>query len=256
MGFLDEEFFLTSLYWEQFLYDGQLAFEAGRILSFDFVDVSGYPSLWLRFQNASLSYNSTIPFALSGVGAGAGIKLTDQWFVGGSFHDANARFTEFDFLVDGPEFLKQAYVSWSPAPAQRFDQQFRLTYWYADERSSAGIDDGWGLAFSANWLFDERWMPFTRMGWSQGKAPRSNTSIVAGMLYRPVNGIGGLGVAWGWESLSDPSLGKQQAAEVFFRYNILSNLAITPSLQVPIDPAQNPAHNTVPVAGLRARVNF
>lgn len=256
MGFLDEDWFLTSLYWEQFLFDGKVVFLAGRIFSFDFLDVSGYASLWLRFQNGSLSYNSTIPYTLPGVGAGAGFRLTDQWFVGETLHDANGEFTKYDFLVDGPEFLKQAYVSWAPARTQRFDQQVRLTFWHMDERSGPGIDDGRGLAISANWLFDERWMPFMRAGWADGETARADTSVVVGMLYRPDNQIGELGVAWGCESLSEPGLGEQQAIEVFFRYIVLSNLAITPSLQVLIDPAQNPSHDKVLVGGLRARVNF
>jgi porin len=256
MGFLDEGWFLTSLYWEQFLCDGNVALVAGRLFSFDFVDVSGYPSLWLRFQNGSLSYNGTIPYRLPGMGAGAGVRLTDQWFLGGTLHDANGEFTEYDFLVDGSEFFKQAYVSWAPTRAQRFDRRANITIWHVDERSGPGIDEGWGLAFSGNWLFDGGWMPFTRAGWADGQAARADASLVVGTLYRPDNEIGELGLAWGWESLAAPGLGEQQATEVFFRYDVLPNFAVTPSLQVLIDPALNPSHDTVVVGGLRARVNF
>lgn len=255
-SFSDAGWFLAPLYWEQFLYDGRFGFVVGRLDSLDFIDISGYSGQWHRFQNASLLVNSTIPYPDLGFGAGAGFKIGSDWVVGASIHDANGSAQDFDFLVDGREFFKQVYVSWSPDRARRLDRAAHLTLWHADERTGLGIDDGWGLALSCNWMLDCGWMPFARVGWADGEASRADATILAGMLYRPESGIGEFGGALGWESLSNDTLGDQTAAELFFRWDVSPNFSLTPSVQVLIDPALNPPDDLLVLGGLRARVSF
>lgn len=255
-SFTDAGWFMAPLYWEQFLADGRVGLVAGRIDSLDFVDISGYTGQWRRFQNGSLLVNSTIPYPDVGLGAGAGGKIGDDWVLGATIHDANGAVNEFDFLVDGAEFFKQAYLSWSPDRSRRLDRAVHLTVWHADERTERGIDDGWGVGVSANWLFDNGLMPFVRLGLAEGEAARADGTVVLGALYRPANEIGELGLAFGWESLSDDSLGDQKALEAFFRWDVNRNFSLTPSLQVLIDPALNPSDDIVLVGGVRARFNF
>ncbi|MEP4077756.1 carbohydrate porin [Haloferula sp.] len=255
-SFNDAGWFLSPLYWEQFLADGRVEFVVGRVDSLDFVDISGYSGQWLRFQNGSLLVNSTIPYPDLGLGGGGGFKIGDDWWVGASIHDANGAGDEFEFLVDGSEFFKQAFVSWSPNRTQRMDRAAHFTVWHADERTGAGIDDGWGLAVSGNWLFDNGVMPFVRAGWAEGSAARADATVIAGMLYRFSNGLGELGAALGWESLSGSGLGNQKAAEFFFRWDVTPSFALTPSIQVLLDPALNPSDDTIVLGGLRARLNF
>jgi porin len=255
-SFTDAGWFLSPLYWEQFLNDGRAGFVAGRIDSLDFVDISGYSGQWLRFQNGSLLVNSTIPYPDLGLGAGAGFNVGKDWWLGATVHDANGSGSEFDFLVDGAEFFKQAYISWSPDRSRRMDRAAHLTVWHADERTGRGIDDGWGLALSANWMLDSGLMPFIRAGWAEGSAARANVMITAGVLYRPNGDIGEFGGALGWESLSDDSLGDQTAAEIFFRWDLTPYLSLTPSVQVLIDPALNQSEDVIILGGIRARVTF
>lgn len=255
-SFSDVGSFLHPLYWEQFLRDGRVGIVAGRIDSVDFVDISGYSSQWRRFQNASLLVNSAIPFPDVGLGAGAGFRVGDDWVLGATVHDANGSQTEVDWLVDGAEFFKEAYVSWSPGRAQRMNRAAHFTVWHADERTASDIEDGWGLALSGNWLFDSGLMPFVRAGWADGAAARADVAVIAGMLYRPESGIGEFGGAFGWESLSDDSLGNQKAAEVFFRWDVTPNFSLTPSVQALIDPALNQSDDVIILGGVRARVSF
>jgi len=255
-SFSDAGWFLAPLYWEQFLCDGRVGIVAGRLDSLDFVDISGYSGQWRRFQNGSLLVNSTIPYPDLGLGAGAGFKFGDDWVAGATVHDANGTGSEFKFLVDGAEFFKQAYLSWSPDRAQRLDRAAHLTVWHADERTGSGIEDGWGVAFSANWMLDSGLMPFVRAGWADGEASRADATVVAGLLYRPESGIGEFGSALGWESLSGFGLGDQKAAEVFFRWDVTRNFSLTPSIQVLIDPALNQSDDVIILGGVRARVSF
>ena len=255
-SFTDAGWFLAPFYWEQFLADGRAAFVVGRLDSLDFVDISGYSGQWLRFQNGSLLVNPTIPYPDLGLGAGAGFKVGDDWWLGATIHDANGAGSEFDFLVDGAEFFKQAYLSWSPDRSRRIDRAAHLTVWHADERTGSSIDDGWGVALSANWMLDSGLMPFIRAGWAEGSAARADATVIGGMLYRPGNGIGEFGGALGWESLSGSGLGDQTAAEVFFRWDVNPHFALTPSVQMLFDPALNPSDDVIVLGGIRARLSF
>jgi porin len=51
-------------------------------------------------------------------------------------------------------------------------------------------------------------------------------------------------------------LDDQYAAEVYFRWQVADEIAITPSMQFLIDPALNPDEDTLWVAGVRARLAF
>ena len=64
------------------------------------------------------------------------------------------------------------------------------------------------------------------------------------------------GVGLSWEDPSDRSLREQNSLELFYRLQLAQNLALTPSVQVLIDPAQNPNDDAITVFGLRGRLTF
>lgn len=255
-SFTDTGWFLAPLYWEQYLNGGNAALVFGRLDPLDFVDLSGYSGQWTRFQNASLLVNSTIAFPGLGFGAGFGFKPNDQTVVGFTVHDANGDSSSVEWFPNGPEFFSQAYVSWSPDRKRRFDRALHLTLWHLGERVDAGTPEDYGLAFSANWLMDDGWMPFIRAGVSKGSVARADRSITFGTLYRPDSKIGEFGFALGWESLSDTSLGEQRAAEAFFRWDVTDNLQIASSVQAIFDTPLSAGNETELVFGLRTRVTF
>ncbi|MGI9264730.1 MAG: carbohydrate porin, partial [Gammaproteobacteria bacterium] len=64
----------------------------------------------------------------------------------------------------------------------------------------------------------------------------------------------GLSVNWG--SPPDSSLSNQTTIESFWRFQFSQGFAITPSLQLLLDPALNPEEDSVWIFGLRARLAF
>lgn len=75
-------------------------------------------------------------------------------------------------------------------------------------------------------------------------------------MYRLSNGVGEIGGAVGWESLSGEGLKDQKASEIFFRWDVTPHLSLTPSAQILIDPALNPTEDFVAVVAMRLRVTF
>ncbi|MHC4711900.1 MAG: carbohydrate porin [Planctomycetota bacterium] len=64
------------------------------------------------------------------------------------------------------------------------------------------------------------------------------------------------GLALNWGNPADSSLRDQTTAELFYRLQLAQNLAITPSVQLLIDPALNPDEDLIWVFGLRTRLTF
>ena len=255
-AFSDVGGFLAPLYWELFFMDQHAGVVAGRLDPLDFVDLLGIGSQWTSFQNAAVLANLSMPLPDVGCGAGAGIKLSDQWVIGASLHDANGSQTKVTFLVDGSEFFKQAYVSWTPTRSKRFTNAFHLTFWHVDERETRGIEKSYGIAISGNWLFTEKWMPFVRAGWANGSAPLAEKSLTTGLVYNVPGRSDQAGVGVNWQDLSHRALDDQITGEVFYRWQVTSKMAFTPSAQVLHDPSLNPEENLVTLFSFRARVVF
>ena len=82
-------------------------------------------------------------------------------------------------------------------------------------------------------------------------------SLSVGFGYQPVQGENLLGVGLNWgqpnETTFAPGLDDQYTAEVFYRWNITREFALSPDLQYLRNPALNPSQTSVWVFGLRAR---
>jgi len=78
-----------------------------------------------------------------------------------------------------------------------------------------------------------------------------------GVGYQPVpmRGVIGLGFNWGKPNqVSFEGADDQYTTELFWRYQLTKELAITPDLQFLINPALNPDEDNLWVFGLRVRV--
>ena len=99
-------------------------------------------------------------------------------------------------------------------------------------------------------------MPFLRLGWSEGGAPLLNSSVGAGIGYyiKERSDLIGFGLNWGKPSKS--GLNDQYTTELFYRLQLSPNFAITPDVQLLINPANNLDEDIILVFGLRARLSF
>ncbi len=251
---------MTNLYWQQKFREGGLNFIAGVVDPTDYVDIYGLVSPWMHFQNLVFLTDPTIPVPNQGFGAAFGAMATDNVYVVGGLADANGDPTEpgdwFESFFDDHEYFYHFEVGWTSSQERIYLDNIHLTGWYADERKNALVEDGWGLAFSAAMFINDTWMPFLRAGYSDGGGALLEASVGAGMGYymRESRDLFGFGANWG--KPPEPGLEDQFTAEVFYRLQVAQNLAITPDVQLIINPALNPAEDVIWVFGLRARLAF
>ena len=179
-----------------------------------------------------------------------------RWYVKGAINDANGSITDESFFSDGAEFYSWGEIGWSPSRAEQYFTNVHLMAWHVDEREDKGIPSSHGIAIGANKTWNETWMAWLRLGWSDGAAPIYNETVGAGVgrLIRNWSDVFGLGVNWGQPP--DDGLSDQWTAELFYRLQLSQNLQLTPSVQYLKDPALNPDHSSVWIASLRLRLNL
>ncbi len=201
-------------------------------------------------------FNTSIALADASIGIGAGHYFGNSWYVLATLNDANGVVTDIDFFDDGAEFYQHVEVGWSPTRKARYTHNVHLTAWHVDKRDNAGAPESWGFTAAANWTFNDTWMPFVKAGWSDGNAPLMNATITAGLIYRTVKPSDLTGLAFNWGQPSDDSLNDQYTIELFHRFQLAQNFAVTPSFQFLFEPALNPEKDIIVIFGLRARLTL
>ena len=66
--------------------------------------------------------------------------------------------------------------------------------------------------------------------------------------------VAGIGVRWG--KPADGALRDQFTSEFFYRFQLTQFLAITPDVQIIVDPALNPSEDVLALFGIRMRAAF
>ena len=253
----DIGFAVINLNWQQSLKDGDAGLIVGRYDPNDYQNILGYVNPWTIFSNLAINLDTSVALPDSSWGIGAGTYITDQFYVIGGINDANGVGSDdLEFFDGGAEFYKFMHIGWTPSKDERYFKNFHVMAWHVDEREGLGIDSAHGVTFAGNWTWDDRWMAFGRLGFSKGSAPIYNESVTLGFIRKFLYRSDLVGVAANHGSPPDDSLSDQTSIEAFWRFQFSENFAITPSVQLILDPALNPVDDEVWVWGVRTRLTF
>ena len=254
--FNDFDFGITNMYWKQTMFEQRLAFAVGQVDLTDFMDTYALMNPLTHFLNLAFSTNPTIASPNQGLGFAAGGMMTEHIYLLGGFSDANAVPTNagFDTFFNDAEYFTFAEIGYTPSKDRLYLDGVHITLWHSDNRERAGISQGQGLTFSLQRFIDDKWLPFFRFGYSDGDASLMETTFSGGIgLLRENTDVAGIGISWG-RPTSSPST--QFTSEVFYRRQLTQFLAITPDVQLIVDPVGNPATDVVALFGIRLRAAF
>ena len=255
--FSDIRWALTNFYWRQRFADDRVSVIAGVIDATDFLDVYGLINPWTSFQNLAFLTNPTIATPNQGLGIAASAMLTDNLYAIAGLGDANGDPTgePFESFFGDAEFFKHVELGWTRSKDRFFLDNVHVMAWHADRRRSAGVEESWGFAFSGAFYLCDRWMPFLRGGWSTGNAPVWDRSVSAGVghFMKKRGDLAALAVSWGRPTGTDD---EQWTTELFYRFQLMQSMALTPSVQLLVNPAANADADVVALFGLRWRVTF
>lgn len=255
--FTDQGTRMTMLHWKQNFLDGKATAIAGWIDVTDYVDVYLMASPWTGFNNFVFSTGSAamdVPNDAA-LGAGVGGMVADNVYLQAGFVDAMSDPTDpldgFNTFFSDRNYYAWAEAGWTPGKDKIYFDNAHVTAWHKD--AVFGAQEGWGLNASYQRWLNDQWLPFVRGGYTKDSGSLLEKSLSVGVGYQPVpmRGVIGAGFNWG-----KPNGGgrDQYTTELFWRYQITKELAVTPSLQYIIDPALNPTQDNLFAAGLRVRV--
>ena len=245
---------LINLNWTQTLNSGKAGLVVGRYDPNDYQNVLGMVNPWTLFSNLAVNLDSTVALPDSSWGIGGGSWLTDNWYVLGGINDANGLGSDnLEFFDGGAEFYKYLHVGWSPSQGERYFRNVHVLAWHVDDREAVGLESAHGISFAANWTFDDRWMPYARLGFSKGSTPIYNESVTVGLIRKFLYRSDMVVLSVNHGSPPDDSLRDQTTIEAFWRFQFSRGLAITPSVQLLLDPSLNPTEDRVWVWGFRFR---
>ena len=245
---------LTIAFWEQSLADRRMGIWAGRIDPTDLTDILGYANQRTTFSNASVVANLVVVAPGPGFGLGVGGMITDHIYSIGTIADANGSFSDIEWFPGGAEFYKYVEVGWLPSREERYTRNIHIGAFHMDERSDAGTEDAYGFLLSANWLIGENWLPFARAGISDGDGAVVDKSVTIGTLFRPdwFNDLIGFGI--NWLDPTNPASQDQTSAELFYRFSLSRDFAISFTAQSIFNPANNPQDAVIGIFGIRVRL--
>lgn len=260
--FSDQQTRLTNLYWKQYFAEGTWATVLGFLDATDFADVYLLASPWTAFNNFVFSTGSAamdLPNDAT-LGVGVGGMLTEKVYIQAGIADANSDPTDpfqgFDSVANDSDFFKWVEIGFTPKQDKLYFDNIHLTLWHVDERVN-GTPDGWGINASWQQWIDDKWLPFIRGGYTEDSGSLLEKSVTVGVGYQPIpmRGVIGLGFNWGKPNqASFEGADDQYTTELFWRYQLTKEVAVTPSLQYINNPALNEDEDQLWVYGLRLRV--
>jgi porin len=250
---------LTNLYWKQYFAEGKGVLVGGFLDATDFVDVYLLASPWTAFNNFMFSTGSAamdLPNDAA-LGAAAGAMVSGNVYVQAGIADANSDPADpFNDVLKDSDFFKWVEIGFTPGQEKIYFDNLHFTFWHVDERAN-GTPDGWGINASWQKWIDDTWLPFIRGGYTKDSGSLLERSVTAGVGYQPVPMRGVLAFGFNWGRPNETSFGDlddQYTTELFWRYQLTTELAVTPSIQYIKDLALNHDEDSIWVFGLRARL--
>jgi porin len=130
-----------------------------------------------------------------------------------------------------------------------------VTLWHTDARAASGSPEGHGVAVTSQKFICDKWLPFFRFGYADGDAALMQTTFSTGLgLQRENRDVAGIGLSWGQPAAG--ALRDQFTSEFFYRFQLTQFLAVTPDIQLIVDPALNPSVDVLALFGVRFRAAF
>ena len=264
--FNDGGFRTQNLYWRQRFGGGRSTLIAGVLDPTDYLDAYALASPWLHFMNFAFSTGSAaigLPNDAA-VGVAYGTMMTDNVYIIAGLTDTNGDpsdpFKGFDNFFSDNEYFTSLEIGWTSSHERIIFDNAHVTLWHKDRQVEAGVNGGWGAAFSYSRYLNDNFMPFVRGGYADDGGSLLQKSLSLGVGYQTEAFDGLLGAAFNWgepnEDTFSPGLKDQYAIEFFYRVPVLERIAVTIDTQLIKDPALNPNASTIWMFNLRARAAF
>jgi porin len=266
VGFNDYTTRVLELNWQQNLFNDRVNFVVGKVDPTNYFNFHGIIVPWQHFLGYGASVSGTVNWPNQGIGLIASYKFSDKIYAMAGITDVYGDlFEDGKFLHLGENFsdgnlFKAVEIGYVPSMPERYFRKISITYWHTNPYTSAGgsaISMGQGVAVSAHWFLQEKYIPYTRFAFSNGNGEnafyKKDFQIGHGYRFRSHDV---LGIALGWAETNIPGAKNQMTAELFYRFNLTAHLELTPDFQYIINPTFNTNKSSLVYYGFRGRITL
>jgi porin len=253
--------------WIQQIFKNRFGFRIGKLFPISAYDFFPLKNFRTDFLDPIHAANFVMPLPDRGLGGFIMYRPQPNIYLRLGVHDANADAEEagFDTLFDEGELFKIFEVGFDPGFMERQPDRppfgdVHVSFWHQDERDDDNVDDGWGFVVSGSQRFG-RFLPFLRYGYtdssSRGPTPIKhmvNGGVGIDEIFGQSNDRIGIGLTWSHPV--DGALDDQGTLDMFYRVQVTPQIAVSPTLQLIINPARNADVDEVWVLGVRSRFAF
>jgi porin len=253
--------------WIQQIFRNLIGFRVGKyfpLSAYDFFPLKNFRTDFVDGINVA---NLVIPLPDRGLGGYVMVRPRPSVYLRLGVHNANADTEKagFNSLFDHGELFKIFEVGFDPGFAKRTPGRpppgdVHVSFWHQDDRDGANVNDGWGFVVSGSQRFG-RFLPFLRYGYAdsgiRGPTPIEhlvNAGVAIDDIFGQSNDRIGIGVTW--SRPSNGGLDDQGAVDAFYRVPVTPQIAVSPTLQMIIEPVNNPDEDVIWVLGIRSRFAF
>ena len=234
------------------------------IYNFDGTDYDANQQV--NFLNESFSQNASASYTQAGLGIYAQMSPNDEWtfaFGGQDGTNVDAPSIRVNDLNEN-HYTTFGYVAYSPTIKGLGKTEISLLVynqpWVREQQQTT---NGWSLNLSQN--IGEKLSLFARINETSGDVEEIRQSWVLGGVYNnPLNRneLDQIGLAFAYNKLDEKAVGEnlqhksEQIVEAFWTWGIGNYIAITPDVQLYINPALKQSSDYGFATSLRATVYF
>ncbi len=276
VGFNDYTVRMLELNWQQSFLDDQLQFVVGKVDPTNYFNFHGLVVPWTSFLGYGSSLSGTINWPNQGLGIVGSYRMSDQYYLMAGVMDVYGDLLgDGDFLDFGRNFFdwnlfKAVEFGWVPSMAERYFKKISVTFWESDSYvnpSDTNVPGGSGMAISTHWFFQNKFAPYFRVGFSNGNGENAfykrDIQLGHGFVFRSHDllGLSFSSAKTNIEQLTDENGNAfepkdQMTLEGYYRFHLTEHLAVTPDVQLIINPTFNQAVSSLWYYGLRVRATF
>ena len=250
-----QEIAMTELWWSYRSADERFSLSIGKLDQTSYLDANRVANdETAQFLASPLVNNPAIAFPDNGLGINMSIAPHESWYLSGAVHDAYASAGETGFGTigdDGRFYAVEAGVM--PVFGER-GGAYRFMLWHSDTDEL----DSTGFATSFDQEIADDLILFSRYGYDHGEATDFEHFVSGGIgveaPFGRADDLIGLGVAWG--EPHDDSLAHETLAALFYRVQLTDSIALTPDVQLIVNPRGDRHADTVGVFGVRMQAVF
>jgi len=265
-GYNDYAIRMLEFHYSQLFFNGRAGFVIGKIDASNYFNFHGLAIPSKSFMGYGALLSGTINIPDVGFGLGVGVELTDCFYLKASVMDVRGDiFADDKFLFFGNQFfdgnmMTMAEIGWAPTIDERYFKNFSFTYWHSADyinNNGKSINEGSGVAFSSHWFFNNKYMPFLRLGFSDGNGENAfykrDVQLGCGFYFKSHDLVG---IGFSTAEPNIPGTKDQLTGELFYRAQITQHFAITPDLQWIHNPTLNQDVSNLWYFGIRGRITM